>query len=233
MRPGVRRRRQKYLEGALAVVAAEAGLVVDAVVGGELVDEVHRLVAGGALGGRPLEGGRHCCRLSPSSDPPLQHNTLQHTLSLYSSRGGKGCWWWLAGYMGTSWCWGWWLAGCGQVLTPLGWAGRTQRWGMLGGGSVARGLADQLLSWGWRSRAGEGETCVCTRTRWGAAAGSSGMNGGNGGGGGGGGCGKFCGVAKQDLAGREGGRETDGDKRGAGKQFQTIIRERERDDSEF
>jgi hypothetical protein len=33
--------------------------------------------------------------------------------------------------------------------------------------------------------------------------------------------------------GREGGRETDGDKRGAGKQFQTIIRERERDDSEF
>ena len=48
-----------YLEGALAVVAAEAGLVVDAVVGGELVDEVHRLVAGGALGGRPLEGGCH------------------------------------------------------------------------------------------------------------------------------------------------------------------------------
>jgi len=41
------------------VVAAEAGLVVDAVVGGELVDEVHRLVAGGALGGRSLEGGRH------------------------------------------------------------------------------------------------------------------------------------------------------------------------------
>jgi hypothetical protein len=36
-------------------------------------------------------------------------------------------------------------------------------------------------------------------------------------------------VAKQDLAGREGGRETDGDKRGTGKQFQTIIRERERE----
>lgn len=47
------------LECALAVVAAEAGLVVDAVVGGELVDEVHRLVAGGALGGGSLEGGRH------------------------------------------------------------------------------------------------------------------------------------------------------------------------------
>jgi hypothetical protein len=42
------------------VVAPEAGLVVDAVVGGELVDEIHRLVAGRALGGRPLEGGRHC-----------------------------------------------------------------------------------------------------------------------------------------------------------------------------
>ena len=51
--------RSWYLEGALAVVAAEAGLVVDAVVGGELVDEVHRLVAGGALGGGSLEGGRH------------------------------------------------------------------------------------------------------------------------------------------------------------------------------
>jgi hypothetical protein len=48
------------LECALAVVAPEAGLVVDAVVGGELVDEVHRLVAGRALGGCPLEGGRHC-----------------------------------------------------------------------------------------------------------------------------------------------------------------------------
>lgn len=51
-------------------MAAEAGLVVDAVVGGELVDEVHRLVAGGALGGRPLEGGRH------GPLPPLQRHTL-------------------------------------------------------------------------------------------------------------------------------------------------------------
>jgi hypothetical protein len=36
-------------------VAPEAGLVVDTVVGGELVDEVHRLVAGVALGGGSLE----------------------------------------------------------------------------------------------------------------------------------------------------------------------------------
>ena len=50
----------RKLEGALAVVAPEAGLVVDPVVGGELVDEVHRPVAGRALGGRPLEGSRHC-----------------------------------------------------------------------------------------------------------------------------------------------------------------------------
>jgi hypothetical protein len=48
------------LECALAVVAPEACLVVDVVVGGVLVDEVHRLVAGRALGGCPLEGGRHC-----------------------------------------------------------------------------------------------------------------------------------------------------------------------------
>lgn len=41
-------------------MASEAGLVVDPVISGELVDEVHRLVAGRALGGRPLEGGRHC-----------------------------------------------------------------------------------------------------------------------------------------------------------------------------
>jgi hypothetical protein len=43
------------LECALAVVAPEACLVVDVVVGGVLVDEVHRLVAGRALGGCPLK----------------------------------------------------------------------------------------------------------------------------------------------------------------------------------
>ena len=64
-----------YLEGALAVVAAEAGLVVDAVVGGELVDEVHRLVAGGALGCRSLEGGRHC-PLPLFWSLPLQQQSL-------------------------------------------------------------------------------------------------------------------------------------------------------------
>lgn len=37
------------LEGALAVVAAEAGAVVGAAVGGELLDRVHLLAAGGAL----------------------------------------------------------------------------------------------------------------------------------------------------------------------------------------
>lgn len=37
------------LEGALAVVAAEAGAVVGAAVGGELLDGVHLLAAGGAL----------------------------------------------------------------------------------------------------------------------------------------------------------------------------------------
>lgn len=37
------------LEGAVAVVAAETGLVVDAVVGGELVDQVDRLLARCAL----------------------------------------------------------------------------------------------------------------------------------------------------------------------------------------
>lgn len=50
-----RGRRESYLEGALAMVAPEAGLVVDPVVGGELVDKVHGLIAGVALGGRPLE----------------------------------------------------------------------------------------------------------------------------------------------------------------------------------
>lgn len=45
----------RKLEGALAMVAPEAGLVVDPVVGGELVDKVHGLIAGVALGGRPLE----------------------------------------------------------------------------------------------------------------------------------------------------------------------------------
>ena len=56
---------EPYLEGSLAVVAPEAGLVEDPVVGGELVDEIHRLDAGVALGGRPLEGSRHCLLLFP------------------------------------------------------------------------------------------------------------------------------------------------------------------------
>ena len=64
------------------MVAAEAGLVVDAVVGGELVDEVHRLVAGGALGGRPLEGGRHCPLPFFPSSPCKQH-------TLYLQRQGS------------------------------------------------------------------------------------------------------------------------------------------------
>lgn len=45
----------RKLEGALAVVTPEAGLVVNAVVGGQLVDQVHRLVARHALLGRPRE----------------------------------------------------------------------------------------------------------------------------------------------------------------------------------
>jgi hypothetical protein len=78
-----------YLEGALAVVAAEAGLVVDAVVGGELVDEVHRLVAGGALGGRPLEGGRHC----PASSllPPATTQSLPTEAGLLVMPALPGC----------------------------------------------------------------------------------------------------------------------------------------------
>ena len=106
------------------MVAAEAGLVVDAVVGGELVDEVHRLVAGGALGCRPLEGGRHC---------PLPFFPLQTTHSLPTEARLRvmpalpGCCWWLAGCLaiwelGTAWASGWWLAGCSQALTPR-WAG--------------------------------------------------------------------------------------------------------------
>ena len=90
-----------YLEGALAVVAAEAGLVVDAVVGGELVDEVHRLVAGGALGCRPLEGGRHC-PLPLFWSLPLQQQSLptEARLLVMPALPVPGCCWWLAGYMG-------------------------------------------------------------------------------------------------------------------------------------
>jgi len=102
------------------VVAAEAGLVVDAVVGGELVDEVHRLVAGGALGGRPLEGGRHC---------PLPFFPLQTTLSLPTEARLRvmpalpGCCWWLAGYMGAGNGVGEWLVAGGMqpaIDTSLG-----------------------------------------------------------------------------------------------------------------
>lgn len=48
-----------HLEGAFAVVAPEAGLVVNAVVGGQLVDQVHRLLARHALLGRPCESHDH------------------------------------------------------------------------------------------------------------------------------------------------------------------------------
>lgn len=106
------------------MVAAEAGLVVDAVVGGELVDEVHRLSAGGALGGRSLEGGRHC-RL-PSGSATAQHTLLPTAIALNSEAGRSraACCWWL-GYMGGAqqpggrcgWVVGGWLAGCSsQVL---------------------------------------------------------------------------------------------------------------------
>lgn len=47
------------LEGALAVVAAEAGAVVGAAVGGELLDRVHLLAAGGALLRRAAPRRRH------------------------------------------------------------------------------------------------------------------------------------------------------------------------------
>ncbi|RZS09541.1 hypothetical protein BHM03_00040654 [Ensete ventricosum] len=52
------RRIGSHLQCALAVVAPEAGPVVDPVVGGELVDQVHRLGARRALGRRPLERHR-------------------------------------------------------------------------------------------------------------------------------------------------------------------------------
>lgn len=47
------------LEGALAVVAAEAGAVVGAAVGGELLDRVHRPAAGRALLRRAAPRRRH------------------------------------------------------------------------------------------------------------------------------------------------------------------------------
>jgi hypothetical protein len=87
--------RSWYLEGALAVVAAEAGLVVDAVVGGELVHKVHRLVAGGALGGRPLEGGRHGRRRLSSNDTLcLRRRGCVADGCLYGNCGLVGWWWW-------------------------------------------------------------------------------------------------------------------------------------------
>lgn len=104
-----------YLEGALAVVAAEAGLVVDAVVGGELVDEVHRLVAGGALGGRPLEGGRHGRPSSPSATTHSAYREAARGI-LWCSRAPNSPasleLLLIDGYMGTgncgvAWC-GWW-----------------------------------------------------------------------------------------------------------------------------
>lgn len=74
----------RELEGALAVVAPEAGLVVDPVVGGELVDEVHRLVAGVALGGRPLERSRHCLSLTLDLQAAalIDGEAFQHKTSL-------------------------------------------------------------------------------------------------------------------------------------------------------
>lgn len=50
-----RRRDMNYLEGAIAMVASEAGLVVNPVIGGQLVDQIHCLFAGFALLGCSCE----------------------------------------------------------------------------------------------------------------------------------------------------------------------------------
>lgn len=63
-----------HLQCALAMVAPEAGLVVDPVVGGELFDQVHRLGARRALGRRPLE----------------RHRSSSRPTSVETSRGNRG-----------------------------------------------------------------------------------------------------------------------------------------------
>lgn len=69
-----------HLQCALAVVAPEAGLVVDPVVGGELFDQVHRLGARRALGRRPLE--RHRSSSCPTSVETARTNRGYLTLLL-------------------------------------------------------------------------------------------------------------------------------------------------------
>ena len=68
-----------YREGALAVAALEACLVVGYPVGGEEVDEVHRLVAGFAL---VLRAGERHGGLSANTPACVCKASLYRSLSL-------------------------------------------------------------------------------------------------------------------------------------------------------
>ncbi|RRT69630.1 hypothetical protein B296_00037201 [Ensete ventricosum] len=70
-------------ENTNTMVAPEAGPVVDPVVGGELVDQVHRLGARRALGRRPLERHRF------SSCPNQRGNLKNEQRIPYTSAGGR------------------------------------------------------------------------------------------------------------------------------------------------
>lgn len=59
------------LESALAMVASEACLVVDPVVGGQLVHQVHRLLTRHALLSRPCKRHSQCPPTPPLSKPSL------------------------------------------------------------------------------------------------------------------------------------------------------------------
>ena len=76
-----------YPEGSLAVVATEAGLVIDPAVGGELIHQVYRLLARLALLGRPSKRPRR--HLSPSLNSSSKDNTKSQRERVFVVRGGR------------------------------------------------------------------------------------------------------------------------------------------------
>ena len=79
---GMEMERESDLESALAVVASEAGLVVDLVISSELIHQVHSLLTGLTLLGSPCKS----CHLRSSSTPPPSNTTQFSEIRLMKFR---------------------------------------------------------------------------------------------------------------------------------------------------